>query len=302
MRPVLDPWIEGYLEYQLKVRRLAARSLVDVRCTLRRAVLMMEQIRPGALLWQVSLEDYLQWIRRKREAGYSTQSINKEISHVRGLLEYTWRSGRADRNVLDGLQLEDRPRKQMPKFLTPEQARQLVAGLSGANREQRRDRLIVLLLYGCGLRTGELCQLDAGDVDLERQELVVRHGKGDRARRIPVPEAVWTVVLAHLAEQKGRRGALLRTWSKRRRVTAKDICEVVCAATKTAGLELEVTPKMLRHSFATHLIDRGVDMAVIASLLGHRSAQETGVYLHRLPGKAEAAVQALTRKQGGAQP
>ncbi len=302
MRPLLDPWIEGYLEYQLKVRRLAARSLVDVRCTLRRTVLMMEQIRPGALLWQVTLEDYLQWISRKREAGYSIQSINKEISHVRGLLEYTWRSGRADRNVLDGLQLEDSHRKQMPKFLTPEQARQLVAGLRGATREQRRDRLIVLLLYGCGLRTSELCQLDVGDVDLERQELVVRHGKGDRARRIPVPEAVWTVVLAHLAEQKGRRGALLRTWSKRRRVKAQNICDVVCAATKTAGLELEVTPKMLRHSFATHLMDRGVDMAVIASLMGHRSAQETGVYLHRLPGKAEAAVQALSRKQGGAQP
>jgi integrase/recombinase XerD len=263
---------------------------------------MMEQIRPGVLLWQARLEDYLQWVSRKRQAGYSTQSINKEISHVRGLLEYTWRSGRADRNVLDGLQLEDSHRKQMPKFLTPEQARQLVAGLRGATREQRRDRLIVLLLYGCGLRTSELCQLDVGDADLERQELVVRHGKGDRARRIPVPEAVWTLVLAHLAEQKGRRGALLRTWSKRRRVKAKDICDVVCAATKTAGLELEVTPKMLRHSFATHLMDRGVDMAVIASLMGHRSAQETGVYLHRLPGKAEAAVQALTRKHGGAQP
>ena len=52
MRPVLDPWIEGYLDYQLKVRRLSARSIVDVRCTLRRAVLMLEQIRPGVLLWQ----------------------------------------------------------------------------------------------------------------------------------------------------------------------------------------------------------------------------------------------------------
>jgi len=265
-------------------------------------VLMMEQIRPGELLWKVRLEDYLQWLNRKREAGYSTQSINKELSHLRGLLDYTWRSGRADRNVLDGLKLEGTHRERMPKFLTPEEARRLVTGLSGGTREQRRDRLIVLLLYGCGLRTSELCQLDVGDADLERQELVVRHGKGDRERRIPVPEAVWTLVLAHLAEQKGRRGALVRTRKKRRRVTAKDICEVVCAATKTAGLELEVTPKMLRHSFATHLMDRGVDMAVIASLMGHRSARETGVYLHRLPGKAEAAVELLSRHRGGARP
>jgi len=187
MRPILDPWIEGYLDYQLKVRRLTPRSVVDVRCTLRRTVLMMEQIRPGVLLWKATLEDYLQWLNRKREAGYSTPSINKELSHLRGLLDYTWRSGRSDRNVLDGLTLEDRPRQQVPKHLTLEQARRLIEACPGSSRPERRDRLILLLLYGCGLRTSELCQLDLGDVDLERQELVVRHGKGERARRLPVP-------------------------------------------------------------------------------------------------------------------
>jgi integrase/recombinase XerD len=291
----LDPWIEGYLDYQLKVRRLTPRSIVDVRCTLRRAVLMMEQIRPGVLLWKATLEDYLQWLNRKREAGYSTPSINKELSHLRGLLDYTWHSGRSERNVLDGLTLEDKPRKPVPKFLTLEQARQLIEACPARTPAQRRDRLMILLLYGCGLRTSELCQLDLADVDLERQELVVRHGKGDRARRLPVPEGVWTALLAYLAQRKGRRGALLRTSDKRVRIRAVDVCEVVSAAAREAKLEPAVTPKMLRHSFATHLMDRGVDLAVIASLMGHRSAHETGVYLHRLPGRAEEAVKLLNR-------
>ena len=282
-RPVLDPWIEGYLDYQLNVRRRPARSVVDLRCTLRRTVLMMEQIRPGVPLWKVTLEDYLQWLNRKREAGYSPPSINKELSHLRGLLDYTWRSGRSDRNVLDGLTLE--------------QARQLIEASPGGSRAERRDRLILLLLYGCGLRTSELCQLDLSDVDLERQELVVRHGKGDRARRLPVPEAVWTVLLAYLAERKGRRGALVRTLEKGVRLDAGVVCEVVSAAARRAGLPATVTPKTLRHSFATHLMDRGVDLAVIASLMGHRSAHETGVYLHRLPGRAEAAVELLKREK-----
>lgn len=295
MRPVIDPWMEGYLDYQLKVRRLSPNSIRDVRCTLRRAVLMMEQIRPGLMLWQFSLQDYLQWINRKREAGYSTQSINKELSHLRGLLDYTWRSGRCDRNVLEGLMLEDSSRTQVPAFLSIEQARQLVEACAAGTRTQRRDRLMILLLYGCGLRTAELCQLDVSDLDLERQELLVRHGKGDRPRRIPVPEGVWMALLAHLAERKGKRGALLRTAHKRVRIRAKDVCQVVSAAAKAAGLAQPLTAKMLRHSFATHLMDRGVDLAVIASLMGHRSARETGVYLHRLPGKAEAAVNLLTR-------
>ena len=72
-----------------------------------------------------------------------------------------------------------------------------------------------------------------------------------------------------------------------------DVCEVVTAAAKRAGLRLDVTPRTLRHSFATHLMDRGVDLAIIASLMGHRSPQETGVYLHVLPERPQAAVRKL---------
>jgi integrase/recombinase XerD len=294
----LDPWIEGYLEYQLKVRRLKPRSIVDIRCTLKRAMQKLALIRPSVALWKLTLEDYLLWINAEREAGYSHQSLNKDLCHLRGLLDYTWRSQRSDRNVLDGLKLQDTVRPVAPRCLTLEQARQLFEATPGRTQAQRRDRLMLLLLYGCGLRTSELCQLDVGDVDLERQEVLVRQGKGDRARRIPVPEAVWLVVLAYLGELKGRRGALLRTLEKHVRLRAKHVCDVVAEAGRRAELPF-LTPKMLRHSFATHLMDRGVDLGVIASLMGHRSARETGVYLHRLPGRAEAAVKLLSRTNGG---
>lgn len=295
----LDPWIEGYLEYQRTVRRLAAKSIVDMRCTLKRAVQAMEGVRPAVALWQLTLEDYVRWVNRQREEGYSAQSLNKELSHLRGLLDYALRCGRSERNVLDGFTLQDCAPRQVPKALNLEEARRLVEACPSHSRIERRNRLVILLLYGCGLRTAELCQLDLGDVDLERQEVVVRQGKGDRARRIPVPDAVWTVLLAYLAERKGRRGALIRTEQKQKRLASKDVCEVVSAAAQAAGLRPTVTPKTLRHSFATHLMDRGVDLAVIASLMGHRSPQETGVYLHALPGRRENAVKLLTKPAGG---
>ena len=300
MNPVsLDPLIEGYLDYQLKVRRLAHRSIVDMKCTLKRAVAALEQMRPSVPLWKLTLEEYMTWVNRQREAGYSPQSLNKQLSHLRGLLEYAWRSGRADRNVLDGFSLQDSLRVVVPKFLSIEEARRLVEACPSHTRLERRNRLVILLLYGCGLRTSELCQLDVADADLERQEIVIRHGKGDRARRIPVPDAVWTVLLAFLAERKGRRGALLRTENKQTRFSSKDVCEVVHATALAAGLTQLVTAKTLRHSFATHLMDRGVDVAVIASLMGHRSAQETGIYLHGLPGRRESAVKLLNQNPGG---
>lgn len=297
-----DPLIEGYLSYLTEVGRKAPRTVVDVRCTLKHAVQAFDERRPGVPLWKLAFEDYLGWIESEREAGRSIACLAKYLSHVRGLLEYTWRSGRTERNVLDGFQLQDAPSRRIPNFLTLEEAERLVRG--GCRRTtatERRDRLIVLLLYGCGLRTMELCGLDVADISRERQELTVRHGKGDRPRVIPIPEGLYTELLAYLL-QHGRRGALFRTAQRRRRIREKDVCVVVSAAVARAGLPSSVTARTLRHSFATHLMDRGVDLAVIASLMGHRSPQETGVYLHVLPQRPEAAVRRLKIAARGAKP
>jgi integrase/recombinase XerD len=153
---------------------------------------------------------------------------------------------------------------------------------------------MVLLLYGCGLRTSELCDLNVKDVNVERQEVFVRKGKGDRQRTIPVPSAVWTELLAYLTERGGKTGPLFRTLAKRRRIKAEEVGRVVREAAARASIEGKVTPRTLRHTFGTHLMDAGVDLVVIASLMGHRTPTETGVYLHVLPGKCEAAVEALT--------
>jgi integrase/recombinase XerD len=176
--------------------------------------------------------------------------------------------------------------------LNLEEAERLVHATTAPGPTSRRDRLMILLLYGCGLRTNELCALDVGDINRERHELTVLKTKGDRPRSIPIPEALYTELLAYLLEH-GKRGALFRTSFRGRRIRDKDVCEVVTAAASRAGLRAGVTARTLRHSFATHLMDRGVDLAIIASLMGHRSPQETGVYLHVLPQRPEAAVRTL---------
>jgi site-specific recombinase XerD len=91
-----------------------------------------------------------------------------------------------------------------------------------------------------------------------------------------------------------KRGPLFKTNAFGKRVSLGEVCSVVTSACKIAGLSQDITPRTLRHSFATHLMDRGVDLAVISSLMGHRSPQETGVYLHVLPGRPQAAVRSLS--------
>jgi integrase/recombinase XerD len=292
-RHELDPWIEGYLGYLSDVRRMSHGTVKDTRCTLAKASRGIGAIRSGLTLWEATLDDYLEWLRRQRKAGRSENSLAKDISHIRGLLDYTWRSGRCERNVLDGFTLKDSLRKIPPRVLTMEEAKRLVCACRRGTRRERRDRVIVLLLYGCGLRTGELCGLDVQDVDVERQELFVRWGKGDRERTVPVPSAVWTELLAYRVERGGKRGALFRTEAKRARVSVKDVGQVVKETAARAGIHGRVVPKTLRHTYATHLMEQGVDLAVIASLMGHRSPQETGVYLHVLPGRGKKAVRRL---------
>jgi site-specific recombinase XerD len=288
----MGPMIEGYLSYLDKIGRKTPRTIVDVRCTLRRAIDRLERMRPGVELWHLQLEDYLHWLEAERQCGCTESSLAKYLSHVRGLLDYAWRSGRAERNVLDGFSLQHTVGRKVPKSLNLTEAERLVQATTAPGLMARRDRLIILLLYGCGLRTSELCALDVAHVNRERHELVILKAKGDRPRAVPIPEAVYTELLAYLLEH-GKRGPLFRTSTRKRRLRAHDVCEIVTVAAARAGLPAEVTPRTLRHSFATHLMDRGVDLAIIASLMGHRSPQETGVYLHVLPERPQAAVRTL---------
>ena len=133
--------------------------------------------------------------------------------------------------------------------------------------------------------------MNVGDVDIERQELFVRRGKGDIQRRIPVTDVVWTELLAYLQERGGKRGALFRTNTKNCRIDAHTVRRVVRDAVIRAGLGEGITAKTLRHTFATHLMDAGVDVGIIASLMGHRSPRETGVYLHALENHKKEAIQ-----------
>lgn len=281
-QPSLDPLMEGYLEYLLDVARKAPGTVRDVRCTLRRVSQVMERLAPERPLWKLGLSDYVRWIEEERAFGRGGASLNKNLSHLRGFLDYAWRSGRADRNVLDRFQIQDDGRRKEPESLSIEEAVELVKSCPTSTPIERRDRMVILLLYGCGLRTKELCDIRVQDVDTTRREVTVRAGKGDRQRMVPLPEMVYTELLAYLLERGGKRGPLLRTEKFGKSLRAKHVCDVVSLAARRAGIEREVTPKALRHSYATHLMDRNVDLAVISRLMGHRSPAETGVYLHVL--------------------
>jgi integrase/recombinase XerD len=289
----LDPLMEGYLEYKETVERRSAGTVKDIRCTLRRVTEAMEKLRPGKVLWELKLTDFIEWLDRERRRGYSVAGLCKNASHLRGFLEYAWRSGKSDRNVMSRFYPEYHCVKREPASLTIEEALAMIQACPSSTPLERRDRMIVMLLYGCGLRTGELCALKIQDILIEQRQLHVKHAKGDIERMIPLPEVVYTELLAYLLERKVKQGPLFITEAKRRPIQQRHVGTVVREAAVRAGIARQVTPKMLRHSFATHLMDRGVDIAIISKLMGHNGPGESGVYLHILPGRTEKAVEKL---------
>ncbi len=176
-----------------------------------------------------------------------------------------------------------RPRA-LPKAIAVEQVEAMLeqpdAGLLG-----RRDRAILEVLYGAGLRISELVALDVDDIDLEGGTILVRAGKGWRTRRLPLGSAAraaltdyLTVSRPELARRARRaaRGALFLN-SRGTRLTRQGCWKLVKGHAARAGVA-HVSPHTLRHSFATHMLDRGADIRVVQELLGHASLATTQVY------------------------
>ena len=215
--------------------------------------------------------------------GYAPATMARKLSALRGLCRFL-----VERGALpaDPAALLPGPRKQrrLPRSLRPSEIDRLLTAVEATPGPLGdRDRAVSELLYGCGLRSQELVDLDLDDLRFDGPELVV-NGKGGKARVVPVGEAAVGAVTAYLDRARGRlRGAaaspaLLLTRSGRRLLTS-DIRRLLVHYCRSAGLD-EASPHMLRHAYATHMLERGADLRAIQELLGHASVSTTQVYTH----------------------
>ncbi len=211
----------------------------------------------------------LRFLARLRREGYSNRSLNLVVQALRAYFRFEGLDEEAEKLK------PPRVPKSLPKALTQEDVRKL---LSVIPPTRRRDRLIVLLLYGAGLRVSELCNLKKEDIDLDRGIITVRGGKGAKDRVVPIPRALTEEIKAYLSERDDDSEYLLvevRRGTKDR-LSPKTVWYLLNRYGKKAGVK--VTPHMLRHSFATHMLERGVDIRAIQELLGHSNLSTTQIY------------------------
>jgi len=139
---------------------------------------------------------------------------------------------------------------------------------------------VIMTAYGAGLRINEVCSLQVDDIDSQRMTIRVRHGKGNRARSVPLPERVLFLLRRYWVIERPKKPWLFPGKQPGCPLSAESVRYHLHGAAKKTGLVKRVTPHRLRHSFATHLLELGTDVRVIQMLLGHRSIKTTARYTH----------------------
>jgi integrase/recombinase XerD len=223
--------------------------------------------------------------------GYAPATHGRKLSALRGLTRYL-----VEREVLAADPAAGLPgprrRRRLPHALRPAEVERFLAAIRGDEPLKLRDRALFELIYGCGLRSQEAVDLPLDELDLAHAEVRVR-GKGGRERMLPVGEHAAAALDEYLRRGRGclagarrsgvaagtRAAATVFLSRSGRPLLTSDIRRLVVEYCRAAGLE-DASPHMLRHAYATHMLEGGADLRAIQELLGHASVATTQVYTH----------------------
>ena len=214
-------------------------------------------------------------------ALYRPASIARMLSAVRSFHRFELREGVTDHDPTVGIAAPKLPRS-LPRPLSVEEVGRLIEAPAAGDAVGLRDRAILEVLYGAGLRISELTGLDVDDVELEDGSVRVL-GKGGKERDVPVGRYAREAVSAYLTRARpgfatARSRAAMFLNQRGGRLTRQGVSLVLARHVRAAGLRRRVTPHTLRHSFATHLLEGGADVRVVQELLGHASVATTQIY------------------------
>ena len=278
--------VERYLEHVRVEKRLAARTVELYALDLQK---LSDHAAAAAVeLTRVQNAHVRRWVAQMHGAGRSGRGIALILSGWRGFYVWLGRQGLVDSNPVQDVRAPKAP-KPLPKALSVDDSVQL-AGYANADADpwlEARDAAMVELLYGCGLRVGELVGLDAaastqarGWIDLQAGEAHVL-GKGSKRRTVPVGSKALEALVRWLAvreQRDGKQQAALFTGRHGTRLTAQAIWQRLKRRSLEAGLATPVHPHMLRHSFASHVLQSSGDLRAVQELLGHANITTTQVY------------------------
>jgi integrase/recombinase XerD len=285
--------IAAFLE-ALEVERGASRNtLAAYRRDLERYRRFVE--RQQRRVEDADLADVARYLGALRRQGLAGRSIARHLSSLRGLYRFLLASGAIGRDPTDHLDAP-RPPRRLPRTLGPAEVVALIEAPDTGRPDGVRDRAMLELLYGCGLRASEALALRVEDVNLGAGYLTAT-GKGNRQRLVPMgaPAIAWVGRYLRTARPglvtRADPGTLFVNRSGRH-LSRQALWGVLKKAARRAGTRTDAFPHMLRHSFASHLLEGGADLRSVQAMLGHADISTTQIYTHL----SSSAVREMYRK------
>jgi integrase/recombinase XerD len=278
----METELDLYLDYLTVERGLAANTRASYSADLLKFLAYLKDRRIGE--WsEVGYPEVMGFLSRSQEQGLAPRSRARLLSALRGFFKFMVRDSHLTENPVANL-TSPRLRRQLPSVLSVAEVEALLAQPDTRLPLGQRDAAMLELLYGTGLRVSELVGLSLGRVNLEVGFLVVL-GKGSKERIVPAGEAATEAVRRYLLEArpgllKGRMTETLFVSNRGAAMTRQGFWKLIKKYGREAGIKKELTPHSLRHSFATHLLERGADLRSVQMMLGHADISTTQIYTH----------------------
>jgi integrase/recombinase XerD len=278
----LERWIDQFLHHLAVEKGLSPNTLEAYARDMRGYGLVLRG--KGTLeVEKISPEEPLIYLKNLRARGISARSQARVLSTLRGFHKFLLREQAAQENSVRRLR-SPRVALRLPSVLTPEEMEDLLRQPDGSQPLGIRDRAMLELMYAAGLRVSELVSLSVNDVNLEVGYVRTR-GKGSKERIVPLGNAACRALKEYLEGPRrlhplqtsrpalfvGRRG---------RGLTRQGFWKILKRYAREAGVRKRITPHTIRHSFATHLLERGADLRSVQSMLGHADIATTQIYTH----------------------
>jgi integrase/recombinase XerD len=274
--------VEPYLDYLSFERGLSPRTLAAYRQDLEKLLRFLEEEGyegPEA----VETQDLREFVYRLKDSGLAPSSIRRALSSLRSYFAFLLDEGVVDSDPSERLE-SPRVWQRLPSALSVDEVLVLLEAPDQEHPHFWRDRAILEVLYATGMRVSELVDLKVGDLDLDQGVCIV-FGKGSKERIVPMGAPARTTLERYLREVRprldtGKGGGRVFLNHRGRPLSRMAVWSLVKINAQRGGIRGKVSPHTLRHSFATHLLEGGADLAAVQELLGHADISTTQVYTH----------------------
>ncbi len=273
--------IESFIAYLHNIKKVSPSTEISYRRDLTKMRIYLEITAGSPAVDEVTKENLKRYVAYMERRKYKAATISRSIASMKAFYHFLLKSGKIETDISDCLKAPKVKRK-VPDVLTAEEVERLLDEISGDSYKEIRDRAMLELLYATGIRVSELIGLRLSDVNMHMGFIICR--EDDKERMIPFDAKAREPLQRYLRKARdhmvtNEAGNILFVNCKGVSMSRQGFWKIVKYYARRAGITKEITPHMLRHTFAAHLMDKGADLKSLQEMLGHADISTTHMYV-----------------------